>query len=178
MEDIRIGMSKMAIWYAAGPDLVQSYQDYTLDCNYICKIVWIKEICQSGWLKEGNYSFRKTLWRASRQTATIPPPAFPYFGSYWLKSLESSFNSTWRGIHSSRWTECLQERVTRNNASVACRQGNYLKNCQRRLTTLSMVWMDYKKAYDMLSYSWILKCLEMVGGAKNMITLVRNSMET
>ena len=35
-----------------------------------------------------------------------------------------------------------------------------LKNCRRRLTNLSMPWIDYKKAYDMVPHSWILKCLE------------------
>ena len=39
-----------------------------------------------------------------------------------------------------------------------------------------MAWIDYKKAYDMVPHSWILKCLEMVRGAKNMITVISNSM--
>ena len=51
-----------------------------------------------------------------------------------------------------------------------------LKNCRRRLTNLSMAWIDYKKAYDMVPHSWILKCLEMVGAAKNMIAIISNSM--
>jgi len=42
-----------------------------------------------------------------------------------------------------------------------------LKNCRRRFANLSMAWIDYKKAYDMVPHSWILKCLEMVGAAKN-----------
>ena len=51
-----------------------------------------------------------------------------------------------------------------------------LRNCRRRLTNLSMTWIDYKKAYDMVLHSWILKCLEMVGAAKNMISIISNSM--
>ena len=39
-----------------------------------------------------------------------------------------------------------------------------------------MAWIDYKKAYDMVLHSWILKCLEMVGEAKNMISIISNSM--
>ena len=39
-----------------------------------------------------------------------------------------------------------------------------------------MAWIDYKKAYDMVPHSWILKCLEMVGAAKNMISIISNSM--
>ena len=51
-----------------------------------------------------------------------------------------------------------------------------LKNCKGRMTNLSMAWTDYKKAYDMVPHSWILKWLEMVRGAKNMITIISNSM--
>ena len=39
-----------------------------------------------------------------------------------------------------------------------------------------MAWIDYKKAYDMVPHSWILKCLEMVGAAKNIISTISNSM--
>ena len=51
-----------------------------------------------------------------------------------------------------------------------------LKNCQRRLTNLSMAWIDYKKTFDMVPHSWVLKCLEMVGAAINMISLITKSM--
>lgn len=51
-----------------------------------------------------------------------------------------------------------------------------LKNFRRGLTNLSMAWIDYKKAYDMVPHSWILKCLEMVGAAKNIISIISNSM--
>ena len=51
-----------------------------------------------------------------------------------------------------------------------------LKNCRRRLTNLSFAWIDYKKAYDMVPHSWILKCLEMVGAAKNIISTISNTM--
>ena len=51
-----------------------------------------------------------------------------------------------------------------------------LKNRRRRLTNLSVAWIDYKKAYDMVPHSWSLKCLEMAGTAKNMISIISNSM--
>ena len=39
-----------------------------------------------------------------------------------------------------------------------------------------MAWIDYTKAYDMVPHSWILKFLKMVGTAKNMISIISNSM--
>ena len=51
-----------------------------------------------------------------------------------------------------------------------------LKNRWRRLTNLSIALKDYKKAYATVLHSWILKCLEMVGAAKSMISKFSNSM--
>ena len=31
-----------------------------------------------------------------------------------------------------------------------------LQDCRKRNTNLGMAWIDYKKAYDMVSHSWIL----------------------
>ena len=40
-----------------------------------------------------------------------------------------------------------------------------LKNCRNMTTNLAMAWIDYKKAYDMLSHSWVMECLDMIGAA-------------
>ena len=83
--------------------------------------------------------------------------------------------------------EKLYQHLERNGLLVdeqkGCRRGTLgtkdqlpLKNCQRRLTNLSMAWIDYKRDYDVVPHLWILKCLEMVGTAKNMISIFSNSM--
>ena len=51
-----------------------------------------------------------------------------------------------------------------------------MKNCRRRIG-LSMVWIDYRKAYDMLPYSCIKKSLEMYGVADNISHFLSKSME-
>ena len=33
-----------------------------------------------------------------------------------------------------------------------------MKNCRRREVKLSMVWIDYQNAYDMVPHSWIKMC--------------------
>ena len=39
-----------------------------------------------------------------------------------------------------------------------------------------MAWVDYKKAYDMVPHSWILKTLEITKVAGNIIAFLSNSM--
>ena len=40
-----------------------------------------------------------------------------------------------------------------------------------------MSWIDYKKAYDMVPYSWIKEILHITGVAANIQNLLTNSME-
>ena len=42
-----------------------------------------------------------------------------------------------------------------------------MKDCKRRLTSLAFVWIDYRKAYDMVPHSWIEKCMEVFDVAVN-----------
>ena len=52
-----------------------------------------------------------------------------------------------------------------------------LKNCRRRLTGLGMAWIDFKKAFDMVPHSWIIKCMTIFGVASNVTKLLDNSMK-
>ena len=44
------------------------------------------------------------------------------------------------------------------------------------LKDVSIEYIDYKKAYDMVPHSWILEMMNVTGIAKNMGLLIRNSM--
>ena len=51
-----------------------------------------------------------------------------------------------------------------------------MKNCKRRKTNLSMAWVDYKKAFDMVPHSWLIECLEIYGAAVDTIRFLKNTM--
>ena len=40
-----------------------------------------------------------------------------------------------------------------------------------------MAWIDYKKACGMVPHSWIIECLDLIGVAENIKSLLVNSME-
>ena len=52
-----------------------------------------------------------------------------------------------------------------------------LKDCKKRCTNLSMAWIDYRKAYDMVPHSWIVECMSMFRIAENVKTCIESSME-
>ena len=51
-----------------------------------------------------------------------------------------------------------------------------LENCKKRKKNLSTAWIDYKKAFDSVSHSWILKCLQMYKIQPVLITFIEESM--
>ena len=51
-----------------------------------------------------------------------------------------------------------------------------MKNSKRRKTNLSMAWIDYKKAFDMVPHSWLIECLEIYGAEENTIKFLKNTM--
>ena len=51
-----------------------------------------------------------------------------------------------------------------------------LKDCKKRYTNICMAWIDYKKAYDLVPYSWNNECLEMFGIAENVRNFLGRSM--
>ena len=53
-----------------------------------------------------------------------------------------------------------------------------MKNCRRRKVGLSMVWIDYQKAYDVVPLLWIKKSMEMCGVADNISHFLSKSMES
>ena len=52
-----------------------------------------------------------------------------------------------------------------------------LNDCKKRHTNLGRAWIDYKKAYDMIPHSWLLKSLGLVQVSENIVEFIRKSMK-
>ena len=52
-----------------------------------------------------------------------------------------------------------------------------IKEVKSRNKNLAMVWIDYKKAYEMVPHSWIIEYLDLFGVAEISNSLLVNSME-
>ena len=52
-----------------------------------------------------------------------------------------------------------------------------IKNWKRRKTDITMAWIDFRKACDMVPHSWMIKSLELVGAAKNIVNLLKETMK-
>ena len=52
-----------------------------------------------------------------------------------------------------------------------------IKEVKSSNKNLAMAWIDYKKAYDMVPYLWIIESLDLFGVAENIKSFLVNSME-
>ena len=52
-----------------------------------------------------------------------------------------------------------------------------IREVKSRVKNLAMAWIDCKKAYDMVPYSWIKECLDLFRVVENIKTLLVNIME-
>ena len=51
-----------------------------------------------------------------------------------------------------------------------------MNDCRKRHTNLGMSWVDNKKAYDMISHSWIIGSLTFANVADNIVDFIERSM--
>ena len=51
-----------------------------------------------------------------------------------------------------------------------------LEDCRKRKRNLSMAWIDYKKAFDSVPHSWVLKCLELYNINKDLTAFLKEQM--
>ena len=53
----------------------------------------------------------------------------------------------------------------------------FLKDCKKRHTNLSIAWIDYRNAYDLVPCSRINECMEMSRIAENLRRFLKKSMQ-
>lgn len=53
-----------------------------------------------------------------------------------------------------------------------------LEDCQKHKKSLSLAWIDYKKAFDSVPHNWIIKSLELIGISSEVISFCRRIIPT
>ena len=83
----------------------------------------------------------------------------------------------------------LEENELLPTEQKGCKRGSYgckdqllinemsLENCARSKRNLSSAWIDYKKAFDSVPHSWIIKCLEMFKINPMVVSFISASMK-
>ena len=178
---VKKGIGRMANWRAPGPDMVRGFWFKKLSSLHQVLCDALKECVEQGqvpdWMVKGRtVLLQKDPAKGNAESNYRPIACLPLM---W-KLLTGIF------------AEQLYDHLHRNgllpNEQKGCRKNSrgtkdqllidreILREARRKKRHLAMVWIDYRKAYDMLPHSWLLESLSLVGCANNIHTLIKGSM--
>ena len=180
-DDVKRKLKSMPDWKGAGPDKIQGFWLKSFTALHGVPAAALNECIEAGdvpgWLVEGRTILVMKDSKNGTEVGNYRPIA--------------CLNLIWKlltGIISDKTYDHLQKNRLLPEEQKGSRrkcQGTkdqlaidrcILQNCRKRKTNLSMAWVDYKKAYDMVPHSWIIDTMGMVGLADNIIGLIKQSM--
>ena len=181
VEGVRKGIGRMSNWKAPGPDMVRGFWFKKLTSLHLVLTSALKECVEQGdvpeWMVKGRtVLFQKDPAKGIDVQNYRPIACLPLM---------------WKlltGIFADKIYDHLQSNNLLVDEQKGCRRQSrgtkdqllidreVLKEATRKKRFLSMAWIDYKKAYDMLPHSWILETLGLIKVAKNIEELLVRSM--
>ena len=180
-EKIRKASKKMKNWKAAGPDNVQGF--------------WIKNLTNTHERLANHLQIvldgNKPNWLVTGRTSLIlKNPEEPLNVSNYRPI--TCLTTTWKLLTSILadeiydhldksgiipWQQKGCKRKSRGTKDQLLIDKLITRHAKQNKRNLRMVWIDYKKAYDSVPHSWILKCLKLYGIADNIINFIADSMK-
>ena len=92
-------------------------------------------------------------------------------------------------IITERTYSSLEQKKLLPSEQKGCRIGSYgckdqllinrmfIENCHKKKRSLSTAWIDYRKAFNSVPHSWILKALDIFKVSPVIINFLKNSMK-
>ena len=168
----------MPNWKSPGPDLVQGFWLKNFSSLYGRVRSQLKECLDSGfvpsWLTKG----RTALLQKDKSKGNIASNYRPI----------TCLPLTWKlltGVIEDQVYGHLVEQKFLPEEQKRCRKRSrgtndllyidraVIREVKSRKKNLTIAWIDYKKAYDMVSHSWIKECLDLFGVAENIKTFLK-----
>jgi hypothetical protein len=179
-EDVQRVARRMKNWKAPGPDQVHGFwiKKLTSLHDHLARLYQksLEEGCPA-WMTEG----RTVLLQKDVQKGTVVENYRPI----------TCLPTMWKllsGIVSDEIRSHLQRNklipIEQKGCMPNCRGTKdqlltdkaIIRNCKRRKTNLSMVWIDYKKAFDSVPHSWLIECMRMLKVNGDLIHFIKEGM--
>ena len=178
-KDVKDRVRKMKSWRAPGLDKVHAFWLKKFTSLHKRMADQMNQMLQSGshpaWLTQG----RTALLIKDRSQGNIPKNYRPI----------TCLSTTWK-LFSGILAHNIQNHMNKYMNSSQKGIGNgfrgtkhqllidkaVIKDSKSRQTNLGMAWIDYKKAYDSVPHSWILKALQLYKVDPKTVRFIQNSM--
>ena len=178
-QDVQGKVRHMKNWKAPGPDMIHAYWLKKLKALHSRLAKQMNQLIQNGnhpkWLTQG----RTTLLIKDPQQGAIPknyrpitclPTTWKLFSGIIAQKIQQHMNGY---MHETQKGIGNKSRGTKHQLLI---DKAVIKDSKNRQTNLSLAWIDYKKAYDSVPHSWILKCLKLYKVNPKLTTLIKTSM--
>ena len=172
----------MPNWKSPGPDLVQGFWLKNFSSLHERVRLQLKECLDSGfvpsWLTRGSTS----LLQKDKSKGNVASNYRPIICLPLMWKLLT-------GLIADQIYAHLDQKKLLPEEQKGCMKGSrgtndllhidraVIKEVKSRNKKLAIAWIDYKKAYDIVAHSWIIRCLDLFGVAENINSLLVNSME-
>ena len=181
-KDVKVGIQKMANWKAPGPDGVRGFWFKKFGSLHKAITSSLQACLEGGVVPEWMVKGRTVLIQKDAKKGTIVSNYRPI----------ACLPLMWKlltGIFAEKIYDHLLDNNLLPDEQKGCRKRSrgtkdqllidkeILKEARVKKRCLSMAWIDYRKAYDMVPHSWILEMLSMTKVAGNVETFLRSSMK-
>jgi len=181
LQDVKTGIGRMSNWKAPGPDGVRGFwfKKFTAVLPMLVEAL-------ASCLREGDVP----EWMVTGRTVLIQkdPAKGTVAGNYRPITCLPLMWKLLTGIFAGKSYDHLEYSGLLPEEQKGCRKKSrgtkdqllidkaVLKKAKRKKRCLSMAWVDYRKAYDMVPHPWILKVLNISKVAGNIEGFLKNSM--
>ena len=177
-DDVKRNLNIMPDWKGAGPDKIQGFWLKSFTTVHEVLVTDLNECIEvgdvSGWLVEG----RTILVMKNSKKGTGVGNYKPIACLNLIWKLLTGIISEKTYNHSEKSKVLPEEqkgsrRKCQGTKDQLAIERCILQNCRKRKANLSIAWLDYKKAYNMVPNSWIITTMGMVGLADNIIGFIK-----
>ena len=181
LEGVKRGIGRLSNWKAPGRDQVRGFWFKKLTSLHLVLTDALKECVLTGevpgWMVKGRTVLIQKDPAKGRSASNYRPIAcLPLM---W-KLLTGIFaDKIYDHLHASSLLPDEQKgcrKQSRGTKDQLLIDREVLKEARKKQRCLSMAWIDYKKAYDMVPHSWILETLKLTGVAENIRDLLKRTM--
>ena len=178
---VKRGIGRMTNWRAPGPDMVRGFWFKRLTSLHLAITDALKECVERGevpgWMVKGRtVLIQKDPVKGNVESNYRPIACLPLM---W-KLLTGIFaEKIYDHLHANSLLPEEQKgcrKRSRGTKDQLLIDREILREARRKKRHLSMAWIDYRKAYDMLPHSWLLESLGLVKVAKSIEQLLAGSM--
>jgi len=179
--ELKTILSRSSNWKASGPDGIPNFWWKNLESIHKCLVKTFNDIINEKqnipkWLTKG-----KTYLIAKNEKTELPQNFRP------ICCLNNIYKTLTK-IISERLHEHLSENKLFPDEQRGCVKNSYgckdhlltsnmiLKDCKNNRKTLSLAWIDYKKAYDSIPHSWIIEAMNIYRASPVLISFITRTM--